>query len=119
MNWILSLSGFDPYMLQDLPAQMDHGEGVVVAVGDIVALISVAAADKDAVGSLREGPEHMSDIDPTRAHDADKPHFGCILQSGHASQVSSAVRSPMADEAQDFQLRVHSDSPPSKLALGT
>jgi hypothetical protein len=67
-------------------------------MGNVVAFTQMAGTDKDPIGSLGESPEYMAQVDPAGTHDANKPHFGGILQSGNSSQVRSAVGSPMADK---------------------
>jgi hypothetical protein len=86
-----------------------------VAVGNVVALTQMAADDEDPVGTSREGAEYMGQVESARAHGADKPYIGGILQSGNSSQVSSPVASPMADKTYYFRFKftcTHFFSPP-------
>ena len=52
---------------------------MVVPMGNIVAFIEMAGADKYPIRSLGESPEYMGQVDSAGAHDANKPHFGGIL----------------------------------------
>jgi hypothetical protein len=96
-------------------------QGIIIAVGDIVAFIQKAAPDKHRIGAIRKGSENMLQVDPAGAHDTDKPHICRILQSGNSSHVSSAVRSPMTNETQHFWLEckicAHSSFTPFSLFL--
>ena len=72
-------------------------------MGNVVAFIEMAGADKYPIRSLGESPEYMGQVDSAGTHDANKPHFGGILQSGNSSQVRGPVCSPMAYKSQYFR----------------
>jgi hypothetical protein len=71
---------------------------MIVTMRDIITFIEAAAANKYSIYSVREGPQNKTHVDSAGTHDANKPDFSRILQSGNSSQVSSAVYSPMAYE---------------------
>ncbi len=48
-------------------------QGIVIAVGDIVAFIQTAAADEHPVNSVGEGAQDKFQVDSTGTHDANKP----------------------------------------------
>ena len=88
-------------MLKDLFAQQGQVQGMIVAVGDVVAFTQPAAADEDTIRSLGEGPQDVRQVHPPRAHQANQSHICRVLQSGNSSQVSRPVYSPVADKADD------------------
>jgi len=61
----------------------------------------MSATDKNAVNPLLKGPEHMMRGNAPRAHHPDNPDVGRILHTTDPSQVSSGVRSPGAQKADD------------------
>ena len=87
---------------------LHHGEaphGLVVLL-DVVALARMAAGDHHAVGAVGQGLEDERRIDPPAAHHADDPHVRRILDARRAGQVGRPVRTPVAEEADDFRLEV-------------
>ena len=74
---------------------------MVIAMGDIVAFIQAAAANKNAISAFGEGPEDKFQVDSSGTHNANEPDIRRILQSGNSSQVSGAVCSPMAYKTND------------------
>jgi hypothetical protein len=71
-------------------------------MGDIIAFVQAAAANKHPVSSIREGAKYEFQIDSTGTHDANQPNISGILQSGNSSHVSSAVCSPVTYKAEYF-----------------
>jgi len=100
--------GIKPHVFHDPFAEEYHIERMVVAMSNVIAFTKTATADEHPIHSVLEGPENECRVDSPGAHDADHPYFGCILQPGHASQIGSAIRSPMAYEAQDPGFEVKS-----------
>ena len=52
---------------------------MVITMGDVVAFIQSAAADKHPIDAIGEGSEDKSQVDSAGTHDANKPDIGCIL----------------------------------------
>src|SRR5210317_1764606 len=77
-------------------------QGVVVALGHIMTFTQPATTNKDPVRTFRERTQDKFQIDATGAHDPDNLCFSTILLSGNSRQVSSSVRSPRAQKADDI-----------------
>jgi hypothetical protein len=89
-------------------AKQHHVQGMVISMRDIIAFIQAAAANEHPVHSIGEGAQDKFQVDSTGTHDAYKPDFSCILQSGNSSHVSRAVSSPVAHKSQYFGLKFKS-----------
>jgi hypothetical protein len=66
----------------------------VVIAAEIMAIAGVAAGYKDAIPPLLQGPNDINRIDSTRAWHFHHANIRGILQSAHACQVSSGIRTP-------------------------
>jgi hypothetical protein len=95
---------------EHFPAYLDHGERVVIAIGNVMAFVQVTPAYKHPVRSVGESTEHKCQVDSSAAHDADQLDIGCVLLSGNSSQVGSAVRSPVTYETEHSWLECRSCS---------
>jgi hypothetical protein len=74
----------------------------------------VSATHKNTVNSLLKGPEHMVPGNASRAHYPDNTDIGRVLHTTNPSQVSSGVRSPGAQKADDIGFKIlitHYDNP--------
>lgn len=78
--------------------------GTVITI-QVIAFTLVSAAHKDAVDAPLESCEDMMRRNTAGAHYSDRPYVGRVLQTTNPSQVSSSVRSPGAEEAQDLGLK--------------
>jgi hypothetical protein len=96
---------------------LDAGEGHELAhepdaflSGDItvqvIAVALVSAADKDPVHTFLEGQDDVMGGDAPTAHDPNHPDVGRVLQPTDPGQVSSGVRSPGAQKADDLGFEV-------------
>jgi hypothetical protein len=72
----------------------------------VMAITLASPAHKHAVNPLLKRQQHMMRRHAGRAHHPDNPHIGRILQSTNPSQVSSRVRSPGAQKADDFGFKI-------------
>ncbi len=91
----------DADVRQDALGNQAVAERVVVALGVVVAVVQVAAADEHAVGLLGEGAENEFQVDPARAHQADDAQSRRILEAGDAGEVGAAIAAPVAQETDD------------------
>jgi hypothetical protein len=60
-------------------AQIGVAQGIVIAMGNVVAFTQPAPSDHHTVLSIGEGSEDEFEIDPTRTHDPDEPDVIRIL----------------------------------------
>jgi hypothetical protein len=65
-----------------------------------MAFIQMTSANENSVHAVCESPQDKRQVDPAAAHRADQSDVGCVLLSGDSSEIGSAVRSPVADKAQ-------------------
>jgi hypothetical protein len=72
----------------------------------VIAFTDVSAADKDAVHPLLECEQDVMGGDTATAHDPNHTDVGRVLQTTDPSQVSSGIRSPGAEEADDFRFEI-------------
>ncbi|VTR65987.1 hypothetical protein DESC_40018 [Desulfosarcina cetonica] len=88
-------------MAQKLLGDFGHDQGIVVALGVIVAVVEMTAAHKDGIRAVQECPQDEFQVDSTRAHDPDDPQVGGVLETGHAAQIRPAVAAPITQETDD------------------
>jgi hypothetical protein len=70
-------------------------------------LVEMTSADKHPIRSIGESPEDKRHINTARAHHANQFNIRSVLLSGNSSQIGSAVRSPIANETEDFRLEFY------------
>ena len=66
-------------MLYYLLAQKRHIQGLVIAMGGIIALIEQATTYKDPIHSISQGTENKLRVYPAGTHNADKSYVCCVL----------------------------------------
>lgn len=89
---------------QELPEDGDAFFGRIITI-QVIAFAQMSAADKHPVDPLLKGEQDMMRRHTTTAHYPDGANIRRVLQTTDPSQVSSGVRSPGAEEADDFRFK--------------
>ena len=77
-----------------------------------MAIAGVAAGDDDAVGAVSERLQKQHEVDSPCAGQTDHPDIGRVLDAAGPGQVGAGVRTPVADEGDDFGLESTHDCTP-------
>ncbi len=95
---------FQATEIQKLPKKANSRVGGVITV-QVMAVTKVSPADEDAVHPVLKGAQDVVRRYARRAHHPDDPDITRVLQTTDPSQVSSGIRSPRAQKAQDGRFK--------------
>jgi hypothetical protein len=99
---------FKAELVKDLLEKLDSPPSLKISV-DIMAVSGVTPTNKDGIGPLKHGLDHIFGVNHAGTHDPNQPHIGRISQSGSSGQIRSSVCTPVANKSNDRGFEVSHD----------
>jgi hypothetical protein len=97
--------GFNTGVLQQVFQQRELASCVVVAF-DVVTISRMAARNPDTIGAMPQSGQDEFGVDSSRTGHPNDADIRGILQAAHSSEIGSTIRTPVAQQRDNFRFPV-------------